>query len=86
MKYATFVFAVFVVAVTAFATIFMSAKADAAVCANGVYRAGCAGPRGAVVVRKRKPVVVAPIVVTPVVKPIVVVPVCTIVNGVKVCR
>jgi hypothetical protein len=27
-------------------------EAKAAVCARGVYRAGCAGPRGAVVVRK----------------------------------
>jgi len=27
----------------------MAAEADAAVCARGVYRAGCAGPRGAVV-------------------------------------
>lgn len=26
--------------------------ADAAVCARGVYRAGCAGPRGAVVARR----------------------------------
>ena len=26
--------------------------ANAVVCARGVYRAGCAGPRGAVVVRK----------------------------------
>jgi hypothetical protein len=32
--------------------IFQSGTASAAVCANGVYRAGCAGPRGAVVVRK----------------------------------
>ncbi|OCK58006.1 hypothetical protein [Bradyrhizobium sp. LMTR 3] len=29
-----------------------SADANAAVCAKGVYRAGCAGARGAVVVRK----------------------------------
>ena len=29
-----------------------SPTASAAVCADGVYRAGCAGPRGAVVVRK----------------------------------
>ena len=36
--------------------IFQSGTAGAAVCADGVYRAGCAGPRGAVVVRK--PVVV----------------------------
>ena len=33
-----------------------SSAASAAVCANGVYRAGCAGPRGAVVVRKPVPV------------------------------
>ena len=31
-------------------------RANAAVCADGVVRAGCAGPRGAVVVKK--PVVV----------------------------
>ena len=37
--------------------------ASAAVCADGVWRAGCAGPRGAVVVRKPAPVVVAPVVV-----------------------
>ena len=36
--------------------VFQSGAASAAVCADGVYRAGCAGPRGAVVVRK--PVVV----------------------------
>ncbi|MCW2286095.1 hypothetical protein M2323_003932 [Rhodoblastus acidophilus] len=28
------------------------ASAEAAVCARGVYRAGCVGPRGAVVVRR----------------------------------
>jgi hypothetical protein len=33
-------------------TIFQTGTASAAVCANGVYRAGCAGPNGAVVVRK----------------------------------
>jgi hypothetical protein len=33
-------------------------EAGAVVCARGVYRAGCAGVRGAVVVRR--PVVVAP--------------------------
>jgi hypothetical protein len=31
---------------------FETTAAKAAVCANGVVRAGCAGPRGAVVVRK----------------------------------
>ncbi len=29
--------------------------AQAVVCANGVVRAGCAGPNGAVVVKKRPP-------------------------------
>ena len=32
-------------------------EASAVVCARGVYRAGCAGPNGAVVVRKPVPVV-----------------------------
>jgi hypothetical protein len=32
--------------------IFESSEASAAVCGRGPYRAGCAGPRGAVVVRK----------------------------------
>ena len=31
---------------------FESTTAQAVVCANGVVRAGCAGPKGAVVVRK----------------------------------
>lgn len=31
---------------------FETTEADAVVCARGVYRAGCAGARGAVVVRK----------------------------------
>ncbi|MBT1512106.1 hypothetical protein KIP88_16495 [Bradyrhizobium sp. SRL28] len=31
---------------------FESTEANAVVCAKGVYRAGCAGARGAVVVRK----------------------------------
>ena len=31
---------------------FESTDANAAVCADGVVRAGCAGPRGAVVVKK----------------------------------
>ena len=34
-----------------------SRTASALVCADGVVRAGCAGPRGAVVVRKPVPVV-----------------------------
>lgn len=68
---------------------------SAVTCANGVYRAGCAGPNGAVGVRKQpavvvtpKPVVVAPkaVVVTPstrVVKPAAN---CAWINGRKVCR
>ena len=34
-----------------FALIAVTPDAKAVVCARGVYRAGCAGPRGAVVVR-----------------------------------
>jgi len=37
---------------------FAPTEASAVVCADGVVRAACAGPRGAVVVRKPKPVVV----------------------------
>jgi hypothetical protein len=46
-------------AVVAFAgtMVIESTDANAVVCARGVYRAGCAGARGAVVVR-RPPVVV----------------------------
>ncbi|WP_413990023.1 hypothetical protein ACMDCR_29515 [Labrys okinawensis] len=33
------------------AWVFAPTKADAVVCARGVYRAGCAGPNGAVVRR-----------------------------------
>jgi hypothetical protein len=40
----------------AFLALFMlmasAPKASAVVCAKGVYRAGCAGPRGAVVVHR----------------------------------
>jgi len=36
---------------------FESTDANAVVCARGVYRAGCAGPNGAVVVRHPVPVV-----------------------------
>ena len=45
-------------AVFAFSTTmtFEATDANAVVCADGVVRAGCAGPRGAIVVRK--PVVV----------------------------
>lgn len=62
--------------------------ANAVSCAKGVYRAGCAGPNGAVVTKK--PVIVAPrpVVVAPR-RPVVVTPVprhCNVVNGVRVCR
>ena len=50
---------------------FAPTDASAAVCADGVVRAGCAGPRGAVVVKKPPPAVVCRSV---------------IVNGVKVRR
>ncbi len=39
----------------------VTTDANAVVCARGVYRAGCVGPRGAAVVRR--PVVVRPAVV-----------------------
>jgi hypothetical protein len=39
----------FVLAMTSFLAV---SDANAVVCARGVYRAGCAGPAGAVVVRK----------------------------------
>jgi len=64
--------------------------AHAVACAKGVYRAGCAGPNGAVVAPAKPPVVVAPkapvVVVPP--KPVVVAPAahCRMVNGVRVCR
>jgi hypothetical protein len=45
---------IFALAVVAFATSMTSVTTDAnaVVCAAGVYRAGCAGPRGAVVTRR----------------------------------
>ena len=70
-------------------------NADAVTCANGVYRAGCAGPNGAVVARKPvavapRAVVVAPapraVVVAPAPRAVVVAPACHYVNGVRVCR
>jgi len=53
----------FILAATAALTVaaamtFAPTEASAVVCADGVVRAACAGPRGAVVVRKPKPVVV----------------------------
>ncbi len=62
-------------------------QASAVVCARGVYRAGCAGPHGAVAVRR--PVVVAPRAVVVAPRAVVVVPVrpvCHYVNGYRVCR
>ena len=46
-------FALATLAITAFVTTMIIDRTDAnaVVCARGVYRAGCAGPRGAVVVR-----------------------------------
>ena len=63
--------------------------AQAVVCAEGAWHAGCAGPHGAVVVPKA-PVVVAPrapVVVAPA-RPVVVAPGrnCAWVNGARVCR
>jgi hypothetical protein len=55
------------------ATFGVASEANAVVCARGVYRAGCAGPNGAVVARRP--------VVAPVVRPR-----CAIVNRVRVCR
>jgi hypothetical protein len=65
--------------------------ANALTCANGVYRAGCAGPNGAVVVPKGGAVVVPParaVVVPPPRRAVVVPPAvnCAWVNGRKVCR
>ena len=42
-------------AVLLFGLLAFAPSARAAVCANGVYRAGCAGPNGAAVVRKPYP-------------------------------
>jgi hypothetical protein len=54
----TFIFAAVAALTFTAAMTFEPADANAVVCADGVVRAGCAGPRGAVVVRKPKPVVV----------------------------
>ena len=69
-----------------------TADANAVTCAQGVYRAGCAGPNGAVVARKPAPpppVVVAPApraVVVPAPRPVAPVHNCAWVNGRQVCR
>jgi len=76
-------FLILAAAVAAFAVAITidTTDANAVVCAAGVVRAGCAGPNGAVAVRR-------PVAVAPVVRPVVVAPVagCRIVNGVRVCR
>ncbi|HCZ14690.1 MAG TPA: hypothetical protein PL117_13855 [Accumulibacter sp.] len=82
------------------ALVMMTAVADASAvtCAEGVRRAGCVGPNGAVVARKpvaaapATAVVVAPaakaVVIDPAPKAVVVTPAhgCRYVNGAKVCR
>jgi hypothetical protein len=73
-----------VLSVLAFTACFAPDEANAVVCARGVVRAGCAGPNGAVAVRR--PVVVAPVVRPVVVAPVVVAPACAWVNGVRVCH
>ncbi|MFZ4701798.1 MAG: hypothetical protein ACOYMG_17260 [Candidatus Methylumidiphilus sp.] len=66
MKIKFLTFAILFLALTAVT------DAQAVVCARGVYRAGCAGPNGAVVARRpvapRRAIVVAPrrVVVAPV--------------------
>ncbi|WPP06428.1 hypothetical protein SIN04_11935 [Methylocella tundrae] len=52
------IFSAFAALIVAGAMIASVEEAGAVVCARGVYRAGCAGVRGAAVVRR--PVVVAP--------------------------
>jgi len=47
--------AIFTLSLSALVTLGMPQTAHAATCANGVYRAGCVGPNGAVVVHKRPP-------------------------------
>ena len=54
------------------------AEANAVVCARGVYRAGCAGPHGAVVTHRPA--------TTAVVRPAAVAPHCYYRVGVRVCR
>lgn len=71
----------------------MPGEAEAVVCARGVARAGCAGPNGAVAVRRPvavapRPVVVAPAPVVVAPAPVVVAPAvrCAYVDGRRVCR
>jgi hypothetical protein len=76
----------FVLALLTAAVAFMPSEAEAVVCARGVARAGCAGPNGAVAVRK--PVAVAPRAVVVAPAPVVVAPAvrCAYVDGRRVCR
>jgi hypothetical protein len=79
---------------SAFVAMSAMADANAVTCANGVYRAGCAGPNGAVVARKPAPpaaVVVAPpprAVVVPPPRPVPMPPPhgCAWVDGRRVCH
>jgi hypothetical protein len=67
---------------------FAPTKADAFVCARGVYRAGCAGPNGAVVRHYPRAYVAPRVYVAP--RPVYVAParrcVYRWVNGVRICR
>jgi len=67
----------FVAVVAATPLAFSAAPAQAIVCANGVYHAGCAGPNGAVGVRKPAPYYAHP---APYART------CVWRNGVKICR
>jgi hypothetical protein len=71
MKYASLTF------VALFMLIASVPEASAVVCARGVYRAGCAGPHGAVVAHRP---------VAPVVRPGMGAAGCAWVDGRRVCR
>jgi len=73
MKYAIFGFGALALAAALSPT-----EASAVVCARGIVRAGCAGPNGAVAVRR--PVAPRAVIVAPVRRG------CAIVNGRRVCR
>jgi hypothetical protein len=77
---------------------FIPTQASAYVCARGVYRAGCAGPNGAVVRHRGayvaprgvyvapRPVYVAPRPVYVAPRPVYVAPACRWIDGVRYCR
>ena len=71
-------YAIFGLGALALAAALAPTEASAVVCARGVVRAGCAGPNGAVAVRR--PVAPRTVVVTPARRG------CTIINGRRVCR